>query len=82
MHLDLVALAYADEFAGHVAAEGPEGVADAVGELSHDFPHFEMHDDLGGTVAMDRRGTFGASVSTVSSEPTIGSARFSSGEAP
>ncbi len=81
MHLDLVALADADELAGHMAAEGPEGVADAVGEPSHDFPHFEMHDDLGGMVAMDRRGTFGAS-STASSEPTIGSARFSSGEAP
>jgi hypothetical protein len=71
MHLDLVALADADELAGHMAAEGPEGVADAAGEPPHDFPHFEMHDDLGGMVVMDRRGTFGASVSTVSSEPTI-----------
>ena len=55
MHLDLVALADADELAGHVAAEGPEGVADAVGEPSLELPDFQMHDDLGRVIAMDRR---------------------------
>ena len=55
MHLDLVALADADELAGHMAAEGPEGVADAVGEPPFELPHFEMHDDLRRVVAMDRR---------------------------
>ena len=55
MHLDLVALADADELAGHMAAEGPEGIAHAVGEPPFELPHFEMHDDLGRVVAMDRR---------------------------
>ena len=36
-------------------AEGPEGVAHAVGEPALDFPYFQMHDDFGRMVAMDRR---------------------------
>ena len=55
MQLDLVALADADELARHLAAEGPEGIADAVGEPAFDSLHFEMHDHLGRVVAMDRR---------------------------
>ena len=55
MHLDLVALADADELARNMAAESPEGVADPVGEPPFELPHFEMDDDLGRVVTMDRR---------------------------
>ena len=40
---------------GHVSAEGPEGIAHAVGKPPLQLPDFEMHDDLGRVVAMDRR---------------------------
>ena len=55
VELHLVALADADELAGHMTAEGPEGVAHAVGEPSFDFLDLEMHDDLGRVVTGYRR---------------------------
>ena len=36
----------ADELAGNVAAEGPEGIAHAVGEPPFTLPHFKMHNQL------------------------------------
>src|SRR5579859_4392462 len=51
MHLDHVALANPDEFAGHLAAEGPEGVADAVRQASLDLRDLQMHDHFGCMVA-------------------------------
>ena len=55
VHLDFVALPDADELAGHVAAERPERVADAVGEPPLELPNFEMHDDLRRMVAINGR---------------------------
>ena len=55
MHLDLVAFADADELAGNMAAEGPEGIAHAVGEPPFNLPHFKMHNHFRRMVAMDRR---------------------------
>jgi hypothetical protein len=51
MHLDLVALADANELAGHVAAEGPEGIADAVSKPPLQLANLEMDDDLGRMIA-------------------------------
>ncbi len=53
MHLDLVALADTDELAGHMAAEGPERVADAVGEPTFQLSHFQMDDNFRRMIAMD-----------------------------
>ena len=48
MELDRVALAHADEAAGHRAAEGPERVLHAFGDLACSTSlHFELDDDLG-----------------------------------
>ena len=55
MHLDLVALADANELAWHMAAESPERIADAVGKPPFELPDFQMHDDLGRVIALDRR---------------------------
>ena len=46
VELDRVALAHADELAGHLAAEGPERVVDAVGDRHLDFLHLELDDDF------------------------------------
>ena len=40
---------------GHVSAEGPERVAHAVGEPPLQLADFQMDDDLGRVIAMDRR---------------------------
>jgi hypothetical protein len=56
MHFDEVTLADADELARHVAAEGPEGIAHAVGEPPLQFADFQVNDDLGRMIAVDRRG--------------------------
>ena len=53
--LDEVAFADADETAGHIAAERPEEILDAIGDPLDDFLHFEIHDDLGGVLARDGR---------------------------
>ena len=55
MELDRVALAHADEAAGHGAAESPERVRHAVGDLLVDFDHFEFDDDLGRLLAIGGR---------------------------
>ena len=55
MELDFVALADADELAGHVAAESPEGVTHAVGKPPLELADLQMDDDLGRVIAMDRR---------------------------
>ena len=46
VELDRVALAHADEAAGHGAAEGPERVGHALGDLLVDLVHLEIDDDL------------------------------------
>jgi hypothetical protein len=61
MELDRVALAHADEAAGHRAAEGPERVLHALGDLTFDFLHFELDDDLGRRVRPVGGGTRGDS---------------------
>ena len=53
--LDEVALADADEAAGHITAEGPEEILHAIGQLLHHLAHFELHDDLGGVGAVEGR---------------------------
>jgi hypothetical protein len=45
--LDEVALAHADEFAGHLPAEGPEHVFYTGRDLHLDLFHLEVHHDLG-----------------------------------
>ena len=55
MELDRVALAHADEAAGHGAAEGPERVAHALGDLLLDLADFEFDDHLGRMSAVRRR---------------------------
>ena len=55
MHLDQIALAHADEFAGNLAAESPEGIADAIGQPAFDFLDFEMDDHLGRVFPRDGR---------------------------
>jgi hypothetical protein len=64
-----------------VAAESPEGVTHAVGEPTLHLADFQMDDDLGGMIAMDRGRDVGRVFRTASSTPMIGSARFSSREA-
>ena len=49
-----VALAHADEVARHLAAEGPEGVVDAVGEAHGLLDALELDLDPGGVPAGDR----------------------------
>src|SRR5690606_28839136 len=55
VELHRVALAHADEAAGHGAAEGPEGVGDALGDLHVDLADLELDLDLGRVVAVGRR---------------------------
>ena len=55
MKLNVIALAHANEFAGHLAAERPKQILDAVGKLLHHFAHFEIHDNLRGRLARNRR---------------------------
>src|SRR5262245_16764961 len=55
MELDGVALAHADEAAGHRAAEGPECVLHAGGDFTLHLAHLELDDDLGGRVAAGGR---------------------------
>ena len=55
MEFDEIAFADADEFAGDAATEGPESVIDAVGEAPAQFAYFQVNDDFGGVIAMDRR---------------------------
>ena len=59
MHLDQIALAHADEFAGNLAAEGPERIADAIGQPAFDFLDLEMDDHLGRVLARDGRRNVG-----------------------
>ena len=54
-----IALADADERAGHAAAVGPEGVFDAVGQPRDKLAHLEMHDDAGRVFARNRRRDLG-----------------------
>ena len=51
----LVALADTNEAAGHIAAERPEHILDAIGQALRDFSDFDVHDDLGGLFSCDRR---------------------------
>ena len=55
MKLHLVAFADTDETSGHLAAESPELILDAIGEFAHNLLHFERHDDLRGVRALDGR---------------------------
>src|SRR3954466_15116438 len=55
MELNHIALADANERAGHRAAIGPEGIFDAVGELADNFPYLEIYHDPGGKLARDWR---------------------------
>ena len=55
MHLDLVALADANELARHMPAERPERIADAVGKPPFELPDFQMHHDLRRMLPVDRR---------------------------
>ena len=54
VELDRVALAHADEAAGHGAAEGPERVGHAFGNRHVLFDHVEFDDHLRGRVAVRR----------------------------
>src|SRR5690606_15919510 len=54
VELHRVALANADEAAGHGAAEGPERVVDAFGDRHLLLDDFEFHDDLGRIVSTGR----------------------------
>src|SRR5262245_55862716 len=51
IELDGVTLAHANELAGHGAAEGPERVANALGDLHLDLAHLEVDADLGRSLA-------------------------------
>lgn len=53
--IDLVVLAHADKLSGHAAAEGPEGVIDAVGHALDDFDDFQFNFDPCRVVAGDGR---------------------------
>ena len=64
MELDRVALAHANETAGHRAAERPERVGHALGDFLVDFGDFEVDDDLRRMRAFDRRRNLGGLVST------------------
>ena len=78
MEFDEIAFADADEFAGDAATEGPESVIDAVGEAPAQFAYFQVNDDFGGVIAMDRRRYAGAKVGCAFSSPMILSRMFSS----
>ena len=59
MKLHRVALAHANEAAGHGSAESPERVLHAFGDLALDLLHFELDDDLGRCAAPRRRRNVG-----------------------
>ena len=55
VELDLVALANADESAGHMPAKGPEHIIHAVRQLPGDFLDFEVDHHFRCVLAGDRR---------------------------
>ena len=52
----LVPFADADEFSGHIAAEGPKDVLNAVGQAFANFLDFEIDDDFGFLLSGEWRG--------------------------
>src|SRR5688572_7794778 len=53
MKLHLIALADADETAGHIAAKRPEDILDTIGQALGHFAHLEIHDDFRRVLALD-----------------------------